>query len=328
MMVGIFTAVALAMGGRVTAGSEGVTECVPSPHTVPFVREEVVDGGIVAAFFRPRAPGRHPAIVVLRGSRGGKEPVRKLAAPFAKRGYAVLALSYFGAPGLPDHLEEIPLETFTRGIDWLVRQESVDPARIGIYGVSKGAEAALLVASRDRRLVAVAAGVPSNVVWQNINRTDFTPRSSWSEGGKPLPFVPYDFSRGFISVFQIYDGALAHLDEHREAIIPVQRIHGPILLISGAKDTLWPSTRMANMVMRRLDEKGFAFAHRHLRYEDAGHAVAVPPELPGDPRFPARMLGGSDEGNAEARADMWRHLLCFFQNHLKPETARSGGNGS
>jgi hypothetical protein len=49
--------------------------------------------------------------VVLSGSEGGTfEP----AAQYAARGYVTFALAYFGMDGLPDDLEEIPVETVGR----------------------------------------------------------------------------------------------------------------------------------------------------------------------------------------------------------------------
>ena len=53
------------------------------------------------------------------------------------------------APGKPAKLKNIPLEDFARGLDWLKKQPGVDASRLGIVGYSKGAEAGLLVATRE-----------------------------------------------------------------------------------------------------------------------------------------------------------------------------------
>lgn len=64
-----------------------------------------------------------------------------------------------------------------------------------MIGTFKGAEAALLLASRDDRIRAVAALSPSAVIWANLgpcaHETAVHGRSSWSADGQPLPFVPY-----------------------------------------------------------------------------------------------------------------------------------------
>lgn len=277
-----------------------------------FTTHEVSEGGLVALYYKPEKKGRHQAILVLGGSEGGKDGVRELAKPVAEQGFAVLALSYFGEDGLPANLEEIPVEYFQKGIDWLEKQPSVDEKRIGVYGVSKGAEAALLVAAHEKRLRAVAASVPSHVVWQNINLQEFTPRPSWSLNGQPLAFVPYDYSKGFVSVFALYDGALKLQERYSEAEIPVENINGPVFLVSGEEDLIWPSSRMADLVVKRLEGNGFAHSVRHLRYADAGHVVGSPPSLGGQ----ASMLGGSENGNKVAREEMWHAMICFFKENL------------
>ncbi len=72
-----------------------------------------------------RAPGRgrHPAVVVLGGSEGGKVFTELIAALLASHGYDALALAYFDPtgtlPGLPRTLSLIPLEYFGTAIDWL-----------------------------------------------------------------------------------------------------------------------------------------------------------------------------------------------------------------
>ena len=281
-----------------------------------FTAEEVTENGLVAEFLKPDGEGAHPAMLILGGSEGGKRAVRALATPFAEEGYATLALSYFAADGLPDNLQEIPVEYFKEAIDWLAEQENVDPDTIGVYGISKGAEAALLIASSEKRLKAVIAGDPSHVVWQNINRTDFTPRSSWAEFGAPLPFVPYVFTNGFTSIFALYNDALPTIAADSPAIIPAEKIAGPVLLVSGEKDTMWPSAAMGDLIVERLKTHAFPYEFRHLKYEDAGHGVPVPPSLGalfgGDDSF----VGGSNEGNAAARRDMWEQALCFPQRRI------------
>ncbi|HKS21697.1 MAG TPA: acyl-CoA thioester hydrolase/BAAT C-terminal domain-containing protein [Thermoanaerobaculia bacterium] len=77
----------------------------------------------------------------------------------ASHGYAALAVAYFGIAPLPDDLDRIPLETVDRAVAWLRAQPSVDPKRIAIWGGSKGAELALVAASRNPAIRAVVAVV-------------------------------------------------------------------------------------------------------------------------------------------------------------------------
>lgn len=299
------------------AGQAG--QCSAPSVPAGYKTIEVDADGLVAQFLRPKAPGPHAALIVLGGSSGGTESVRTIAKPFAELGYAVLALSYFKAGALPEHLQEIPLEYFRTAVDWLARQPDIDASRMGVFGVSKGAEAALLLASRDDRLKAVIAGSPTHVVWQGINLKDFMPHSSWSENGTPLPFLPYEYGKGFTTVYNLYNDALPAVAAKPEVLIPVEKISGAVLLISGEKDTVWPSSDMGRLIMKRLDEHGVAHHHEHLAYEDAGHAVSIPPSLGQIYKGPDSFVGGSDAGNAAARKAMWAQVVCFLDDTLRRE---------
>ena len=85
----------------------------------------------------------------------------------------------------------MPLELFSEALDLL---ESLGVGRLAIIGISKGAEAALLVACRESRVHAVVAVAPSSVAWAEVGPadSDATLRSSWTVNGQPVPFVPYD----------------------------------------------------------------------------------------------------------------------------------------
>ena len=236
----------------------------------------VTDDGLLAKFYPGTGAGRRPAVLVIGASEGGiGKAVDTEAQALAEAGLAVLAVSYFRSPGQPHALEDIPLEGFAKAIDWLARQPEVDPARIGIVGGSKGAEAALLVASRDRRIRAVAAGMPSSVIQGGFDWDDFSSNSSsWVAGGKPLPFLPfarYDWRKGG-STDQIYIAGLANLARHPNAIIAAERIAGPILLLCGEKDSLWPLCLMARQVEARILAKGEPPVTL-LAYPDAGRGV-------------------------------------------------------
>ena len=104
------------------------------------------------------------------------------------------------------------------------------------------------------------------------------------------------------------------------AAIPVERIRGPVLLISGEDDRLWPSPVLADFAAARLA------AHRrpvtHLRYRGAGHMIG-PIGLPATIdtivhplRGRALSLGGSPAGYAAAAADSWPRVIEFLQTTL------------
>lgn len=289
-----------------------VEEVAPGPGG-----ERVSIAGNPANFYPGRAGDPSPAILLLGGSEGGLGRANDgIARRLNREGYAVLVLSWFRLPGQPAKLERVPLETFYAGLDWLGSRADIDPARVAIYGTSKGAEAALLVASRRPAQVrTVVAAAPSNVAWNGFdwNMTRVTD-SSWSESGRSVPFLPIT-NVGWDG--DIYGPALARLDRHPEAIIPVERIAGPVLLVCGEADSLWPSCPMARAVeaRRRAAERQTLL----LAYPDAGHAASGPPVAPNSPSYgDLDFLGGTPAGNAAARADGWPRTLAFLAEALSP----------
>jgi len=271
---------------------------------------------LVGNYYPGVGNGPRPAILLLGGSEGGLgAAVDGQARLLAKEGFTVLALAYYRLPGQPQRFELIPLETFTRALDWLKRKDGVDPARLAIMGTSKGAEAALLISSRRADVSAVVAAVPSQVAWQGFDWS-FAPikTSSWSEGGRPVPYLPIT-TVGWNG--DIYGPSLAEAAKHPEAAIPVERIAGPVLLLCGEEDKLWPSCPMARAVKARRDAADGGPATTLLAYPDAGH-FGVGPALPEGQEVPTMitMFGGSQEGNVAARADGWPRTIAFLKQAL------------
>ncbi len=321
-------AIALGVGAAlVTAG--GAWLWAAQPWAPPVELVEPGAGGspirlpeLVGNFYPGVGPaaggGRRPAILLLGGSEGGLGAAADgQARLLAKEGFAVLVLAYYRLPGQPQRFELIPLETFTRALDWLKARDGVDPARLAIMGTSKGAEAALLVASRRADISAVVAAVPSQVAWQGFDWS-FAPvtTSSWSERGKPVAYLPIT-TVGWDG--DIYGPALAEAAKHPEAAIPVERIAAPVLLLCGEADKLWPSCPMARAVKARRDGAKSGRATTLLAYPDAGH-FGVGPALPAGQDVPTMitMLGGTKEGNVAARADGWPRTIAFLKQALAP----------
>jgi len=278
----------------------------------------VTEEGLLGNYYPASGTGPRPGILLLGGSEGGlgwggTAQARALQAA----GFSVLHLSYFRGPGQSRTLENAPLEAFDQALTWLSKQLSVDPSRLAVIGSSKGAEAALLIATRHPELKAVVAGMPSSVVWPGVDWEygfGSGSGSSWSEGGEPLDHVPYgkfDFQGGIRSR---YDGGLAQASRHAGAIIPIERARSPMLLICGEADSLWPSCPMARQILTRATERGGPEV-KVLAYPDAGHAVFGTPVPKGDPRRERLgSTGGSPAGNAAAREHGWPKVLAFLRH--------------
>jgi dienelactone hydrolase len=220
------------------------------------------------------------------------------AALLAAHGYPSLALAYFKAPGLPQSLHDIPLEYFTRALKELRARPGVDPDHVLVAGVSRGGEAALLLGAHFPQLVnGVVAGVPSSVV--NPGDRPDTTRPAWTLGGRPLPAVGGTQT------------GRPTPPEKGPAVIPVERIPGPVLLTCGEQDLIWPSCASVDAITARLRAHRFAHAVTALRYPDAGHLIGGLTAWFGSLTDDA-LAGGTVAGTQAAQADAHARLLAFL----------------
>jgi dienelactone hydrolase len=270
---------------------------------------------VVGTLYVPYGQQNLPAVIVLGGSEGGIP--RDRAALIASHGYVTLALAYFGLDPLPRELERVPLEYVDKAIDWLRGQPAVNRERIGIFGLSKGAELALLTASRNPAVGAVIAIAPSSVSFQSIAEVRAN-TSSWTAGGKDVPFAPYVPNEKYLQSRTLVDLYAASLTAApAEAEIPVEKIRGPILLIAGKDDALWPSATMAERIVERARRHDFSYPVKNLSFDNAGHHAG---HLPLRPTADSVRLGGTAQGLAAAQVAAWRQIVEFLQANL-----RSGG---
>lgn len=294
----------------------------------------VEEEGLIGVLFCPPTPGPHPAVIALGGVGGG---LRKGGAEaLASEGFAALSLAYFGVEGLPSELVEIPLEYFERAIGWLKSQPEVDADRIAVVGNSKGGELALLLgATYPEDIKAVVGYAPSAIVWQGItlDREVYYggPRSPWSLNGEPIPFARFATPRPPEMVRVVgsylgrkpivgrvfYERALEKETAVAAAEIAVENIEGPVLLISGTDDQMWPSTRLSEMAIERLEAHDHPFPYEHLRYEGAGHMITLPNSEPPVSWMSRYEVGGNQQANEFANADSWKRVLGFLEKHLK-----------
>jgi dienelactone hydrolase len=305
----------------------------------PDVRvKRVSDRGLVGTFYQP--PGRvpTPAIIVLSGAGGGFPSAAQLPGGLASRGFAVLSLAYFASDGLPPQLSKIRLEYFQTAIDWLRAQPGVDPQRIGVLGTSRGGELALLLGVTYPQLKAVVAYVPSHVVWPGCCDSAAQGEAAWIHGGKPVPHMPSAPEIGAairawgdeapVRRTPIFQRRLEDTLAVAQAAIPVERINGPVLLITGRDDQVWPSSFMAEQIMARLGRHAFKHVHRHLAYSGAGHSIGRPytsTKNINNERHPITKrlydAGGTPPGTARAREDSWLKLLEFLEKYLRASAA-------
>ncbi|PCI78239.1 MAG: dienelactone hydrolase [SAR86 cluster bacterium] len=229
-----------------------------------------------ANFFESGSQNKY-GVIVLTGSGGGKADYT--AERIASMGYDVLSLAYFDRVGtsvVPETLELIPLEYFDAPKKWLIERPGTRHDGVILYGLSKGAELALVLASFDDDYKAVVALAPSYVVWegQGSQRGSSSP-SSWSRNGQGLPFVPYISreERDRLGFTNMHAASLTNEVAVENAQIGVERINGPILLLSGGMDDAWPSSSMGDKICTTVNSETESKCE-HVTYEDGDHLLS------------------------------------------------------
>jgi dienelactone hydrolase len=242
----------------------------------------------------------------------------------AERGFAALALNYVaypvtgGLPGVPATFTNLPVEILDQARSWLAGRPEADAARIGLVGSSKGAELALVGASRLGWVKATVACVPSDLVWAGYGRAPAPGEllSSWSFEGKPLPFIAYDryeevFS-GRVTAAQVHvrSRAAAPPAAIAAARIPVDRIVGPVLLLGGGRDEVWPSLAMSRNIQAAYRGSGRGILIEVGEYPEAGHTIC------GTGATPGRADGNDGAATARASGAAFERTLAFLRNRL------------
>lgn len=268
--------------------------------------------------YRPLGPQPHAGVLVLHGSDPTSEFPNDYARLLAAHGYAALCLTYVGTPDTPDTLTEVPLCQFTSAIHWLLQSDWVDTDRIGILAWSRGTEAAFLTADRNDQIGAVIGYSPSAYVFPAYPPSKPT-KSAWLDNGEPVPFVPPyqgiedDENKPGVVRFR---KTIEHSPEEqlRQASLPVRNIDGPVFLVSGSEDRIWPSREFSNELTERIDSSNHQAIVRSLTYENAGHAITTPYTTMTEDILSS--MGGNKEGTAYAAIDAWERTLSILNEGL------------
>lgn len=247
--------------------------------------------GFHGELFRPKQDG-YPGKVLIcfSGSDGKFELSRMLAQVFQAHGLTALALAYVMEERLPRQFYHVPIDPLEAAA---VRLHDMGYEKVGLWGISKGAELALTAGSLLPGLVnAVAAVAPMNTVGQGFSKTKgitIMPGSTWTFHGEEVPYSSFGMDRFPLGKvlrkslkareLTMYDLYIPLVNNpNPDAVIRAERITGPILLISSKMDTMWPSGPAAEQVIKRLQKYDFPYFYQHLSYDYGGH-LFVPMEL-------------------------------------------------
>ncbi len=302
-----------------------------APTAAHEITERPIAGFPHAKVYELAGDTPRPVVVILHGADGDDEAQRRFGPILARMGYAAVGLPYYSPnwgdygpppkfPDLPGSFIDIRVDQLAELRDALSAMPGVDVERFGLFGASKGAEFALIAASRYPWIDGVVAYAPTDVVWEGwgleMVEAEGT-RSSFSFDGQPLPFMPY---RGFVEgllagpaadLRAIHENGRAdHPEKEAEARIPVEAYRGGLMLVAGEKDAQWNAAQATRNMVAARQRAGLET--EALVYPEAGH------DLVGDggPREVPR-AGGTPEANAAARRDAWPKVVAFLARTLR-----------
>lgn len=220
---------------------------------------------------------KQPLIVGFGGSEGrnawSSDYWKKTRDQFLEKGYAFLAIGYFGCKDTPDTLNRIAIDKVHTAIQKAAGHPKVNRKKIALIGGSRGADLALLIASYYKDIDAVVSIVGSSAVFPGHTSHYTTP--CWTYEGKDLTFLPVNeaavpyLKKG--NLRRTFEAMLTDTAAREAAAIPVEKINGPVLFLSATRDQICPSTPMAEQMTARLNEKGFRYQVEHKAVE-GGHA--------------------------------------------------------
>ena len=239
--------------------------------------------GFIGALYQPeRDEYSGKAVILFGGSDGIYNLTKMVAEQVVKRGMTVLALAYWNEPGLPDHFEKVPVDSVEQAALWL-RGHGAE--KVGLWGISMGAELALLAGSLMPELIScVTAVCPTNICTQGFTKKKGVMPlecSAFSWRGEELPWARLKFSktailRDFLRERSVclrscYEDAVLHAPQ--DAQIRVENIGGPVLLIYPEYDAMWPSELSAAKIRSRLKEKDFSHPYKCVSFKYASHML-------------------------------------------------------
>ena len=236
--------------------------------------------GVVATLLYLGKGNNQPLIVAFGGGEGGigwhRNHMKGKRDSLIQKGYAILAIGYFNGDGTPSNLDRISLDSISDTIMNIAKNSKIDESKIALIGGSKGGELVLNLASRFNQYKAVIAMSASNVSFPAITWSSNT--SSWTYKNKEVPYIPETFKMILPALkgdhFTAFSVMLEDEKAAKKAEIEVEKINGPILILSGKKDDQWPATFMSNKIIERLKKNNFKYFNKHVAL-NGGHIAPL-----------------------------------------------------
>jgi len=235
--------------------------------------------------------GSDKAVIVIMGGEQSLLPGIKFAERFADYGITGLAVSLFGADGLPDAPNQIPLEMFIPAVNFLWEEKHIE--HISVYGQSMGSIFAVLVAQYIGGMENLIMVSPTHVPFEGTEKDKkaMSGRSVATFQGQDIPFVTADFSKvkpskyykhpdakcRVMGMWVAYHDAYADKDREKQALLHPETTGARILLIAGDEDEAWPSEYSVRLMEQQLRETAYDKDYKMIIYPHGSHLNGLMP---------------------------------------------------
>lgn len=250
----------------------------------------IMEHGFVGHLAEPDG-GSDRAVIVIMGSEKSLLPGIKFAQRFADFGIIGLAVSLYGAKGLPDSPNQIPLDMFVPAVEYLREKKKID--HISVYGQSMGSIFAVLVAQYIGGMENLIMVSPTHVPFEGTlkDKKTMSARSVATFKGVDIPFVSADFSKIKASKYYkhkdadykvtgmwiAYHDAYQDKEKEKKAMLHVEKTNSRVLLIAGHEDEAWPAEYSACEIEKNLIDVGYEKEVKVIVYPHGSHLNGLMP---------------------------------------------------
>lgn len=248
------------------------------------------ENGFVGHMAEPDA-GSDRAVIIIMGGEQSLLPGIKFAERFADYGITGLAVSLFGAEGLPDSPNAIPIDMILPAVKYLRERKQI--SRISVYGQSMGSIFAVMAAQYIGGFENLIMVSPTHVPFEGTmkDKKTMTGRSIATWKGKDIPFVKADFSAvkagkyyrlpeipyKITGMWIAYRKAYEDEDMVRNAMLYPEKSGARILMIAGDEDECWPAEKSVNILKNNLETIGYDKDVKTVIYPHGSHLNGLMP---------------------------------------------------
>jgi len=223
--------------------------------------------------------GSDRAVIVIMGGEQSLLPGIKFAERFADFGITGLAVSLFGAEGLPDSPDQIPLEMFLPAVSYLRDHRKIK--HLSVYGQSMGSIFAVLIAQYIGGMENLILVSPTHVPFEGTLKAKKTMiictydlfSSVKAAKYQKHPAVSYKVTGMWTAYYDAYQREETAL----KANLAIEKTDARILMIAGKEDEAWPSEYSLRVMEKQLKDSGYQKEVKVVLFPHGSHLSGLMP---------------------------------------------------